>query len=148
MKSSSSSKSVAAGGALLGVSGVASARERYPAVDNPYDDATVKEMSIEWAKQPHHDRVAFTTSVFGGGRELYLATEAASVLDTPDDVLQTDSSGFGVFGLDWKKGNRLSYWQDGTVYKLKIPLSNKMFTPREIEESAFPEGYNKIGGGS
>jgi hypothetical protein len=138
--------SAVAGISTLGLSGVASGkkypgpRREYPVVETKYDDTPVGDIAIDAVKQPHHDRIAFTTIAFGDGYELYLAEGAASVENTPARIRQlTENSAIGVFDIRWKKGNRLQYWHDGGNYVRKIPLSSKIFVPEKLEDSPLPE---------
>ena len=133
------STSIAIGATAIGTSEIVSGRKRYPTVENPYTDKSVSELAVETAKQPHHNRVAFTSTGFEEGFELYMATEASSVEDSPSKVLRlTDNTNFGVYDLAWENGNKLQYHQDGITYRLKIPQSNKVFTPKQIGEVEYP----------
>ena len=95
--------SAVAGISTLGLSGVASGkkypgpRREYPVVETKYDDTPVGDIAIDAVKQPHHDRIAFTTIAFGDGYELYLAEGAASVENTPTRIRQlTENSAIGA----------------------------------------------------
>lgn len=132
---------------------VVSGRERYPTVDHEYAQYPVSEIAVEhdgnfrYTKQQHHDRIAFSTTVFNHGYELYLADGVSSADDTPKNIYQiTSDTKIGVADLTWIKGNRLEFWRDGTVYQLKIPQSNKIFEAEEISTGAIPATVDTEGG--
>ncbi len=90
--------------------------------------------------------MAFSTSVFTGTVELFIATGVTKAEQTPDEIYQvTSESRTGALNLEWMKGNRLKFWRDGAVYKLKIPQSNKAFEPTVIESRPVPSDVQMEG---
>lgn len=101
----------------------------------------------QYTKQPNHDRIAFSTTVFDQGYELYLADGVSSVEDVPSNVYQiTSDTKIGVSDITWKHGNRLRFWRDATLYELKLPQSNKAFNAEPIQERAVPGSVENMGG--
>jgi hypothetical protein len=131
-----------AGVAATGMSGMASAKKRYPTVDDlgVYEDAPLNVYAIEAAKQQHHDRAVFTTTAFGNGYELYIADGVSSVEDVPETVYKMTSSSLFINNLEWLHGNRLRYEDDFQLLIRKIPLSNKMFEPEIVDENTLKGG--------
>lgn len=120
-------------------------RESYPVVDHDRTDLPVEDLIIDAAsdpqiaEHPNHDRIALATTGFDQGFELYLATGVQSISDVPSEVLQiTSDTAVGVLDLNWKSGNRLEFWRDGSVFELKLPPSNKMFSPEKSGERQIP----------
>ena len=131
-----------AGMGLVGLTGSAAAKKRYPTVDEygVFEDRPLEAYAIEAVKQPHHDRIAFTTTAFGDGYELYLADGLVSVEDTPKKVLKVTDDSLFVFSPEWLKGNRLQYQRGFSTLVRKVPLSNKEFDPIVVEEDTLRGG--------
>lgn len=131
-----------AGVAATGMSGITSAKKRYPTVDDlgMYEDAPLNVYAIEVAKQQHHDRAVFTTTAFGDGYELYIADGVSSMADVPEIVYKMTNSSLFINNLEWLRGNRLQYEDDFQLLVRKMPLSNKMFEPEVMDENTLRGG--------
>jgi hypothetical protein len=108
-------------------------------LDNPYPDATVGELAIEYVEAPSSDRIAFTSSAIGDGFNTYLARGVPSADSVPDElVLLDDLALSGTADLKWPDPDRLEFWRDGLVSTQRMSTGNiQHHTPQE--EKTAPE---------
>ncbi|GGN94949.1 hypothetical protein GCM10009030_21830 [Haloarcula pellucida] len=86
-------KNVGAASALTILPLTVSAKESYPTVDEgDLSDAPLSEIVVDSpesaSEHPHHNRIAFSTSVFSDGLELYVADGVDSLTSNPDAIYQ------------------------------------------------------------
>jgi hypothetical protein len=129
------------------------ARDTYPQVNHENVNESIGDLLIDSAanpriaEDPKHNRIAFVTNAFEQGLELYLADGVKSIDETASEIFQiTSGSAVGTMDLTWDNRNQLEYWNDGKMYQLKLPPSNKIFEPNQIGTKRIPDTVKQTGG--
>lgn len=127
-------RSIGSVGALSSLSGIAVGKgNEYPRHDG---GRSLEDIGNYVAFHPSQDRAAFISAAFEAGVELYIAEGVRSESDTPTEVYQitSDTTG-GVYGPEWKNGNRLSFQRNLSRYTVKVPRSYKVLEHKIEKEN-------------
>lgn len=99
----------------------------------------VEKIAFETATNPVRQVVAFTTTVFGDGLELYIAKGIDDPSEVPKSVDRVTDSEAGVHGLSWESPVRLRYSQDGrTVERQSMGWSRRGASVTVVDDDPLP----------
>ncbi len=136
----------------VATSSVSAAEDTLDTVDNP-DDDPIEALQQQVATHPEANCAAFTTCSLSDTRELYVATGAESLSDSPEKFYQiTSDTGFAAYDPEWSENNQVRYWHDGTVYERKVPLTRNRIQiqeasePQKVRDQLIPTSKQSEGG--
>lgn len=111
-------------------------------VENPHPNRPVADIAMETAKDPHNNRIAFTSTALddtkGRKVELYLATGVSSVSEVPDEIFQVGKyPSTATSDIEWTRSEGLRFWRGGFIHSQRvdpgadlrrsIPVTNEIY---------------------